>query len=275
MYHQDLYNTAIEAIRNGDLAFRLPEDKAVFPGEKAAIATINSMLEIMQEQRQNIEMASWEKLTRILTHEIMNSLAPIVSLSDTFMENESVLHSDMYEGIKTIHDTSEGLISFVDSYRKYSSLQKPKPETIDMASWLNVVTGIITSNHDVSVETRINPETLQISFDPNLLRQVLINIMKNAIEAQATQIQINAYQYADSPARIRISNNGSTISDDERQEIFVPFFTTKKSGNGIGLSLCRQIMTISGDSIELLPSNTNGWSTSFQLEFASSRIATL
>jgi len=265
MYHSDLYTTALEAIHNNDFSFRLPEDKAVFPGEKAAIVTINKMLEIMQEQRQNIEMASWERLTRVLTHEIMNSLAPIVSLSDTFMEEEEVKNSDMYEGIKAIHDTSEGLISFVDSYRKFSSLQKPQKELVEVKTMLSRIASIGLGGESATIEIKVEPENLQIELDQNLIRQVIINIVKNAVEAKASRIFINAYKYEDHSAKIIIYNNGTVISDAERKEIFVPFFTTKKKGNGIGLSLCRQIMKICGGNISVLPTGTNGWNTSFEV----------
>ncbi|MCR5312234.1 MAG: HAMP domain-containing histidine kinase [Bacteroidaceae bacterium] len=266
MYHESLYNMALEAIYNGDFSYRIPKEKAVFPGEQAAIETINKMLEIMQEQRQSIEMASWEKLTRILTHEIMNSLAPIVSLSDTFMEDVNIQHSDLYEGIKAIHDTSEGLISFVDGYRKFSSLQKPKTEVINIKNFLNNIVSLGIIPDSISVEINVEPENMVLTVDPNLIRQVITNIMKNAIEAGATRLLLYAFKYEGAPGRIRISNNGPSISNEEQKEIFVPFFTTKKAGNGIGLSLCRQIMNICGGSISILPTGTNGWNTNFQIE---------
>ncbi|MCQ2256787.1 MAG: HAMP domain-containing histidine kinase [Bacteroidaceae bacterium] len=263
MFDTSQYPLVLEAIKNGDFSFRLPT-KGLMPGERAARETINKMLEMMQEQRQNIEMASWEKLTRILTHEIMNSLAPIVSLSDTFMQEEEIKKSEYYDGIKAIHDTSEGLCSFVDSYRKFSSLQQPQPEHILVS---DLISGITKYSELVEITTSIEPHALTLYADPNLIRQIIINIVKNAIEASATKIHISAYQYNNNPLRIVIANNGKTISEEEQKEIFVPFFTTKKTGNGIGLSLCRQIMTISGGSIELLPANTNGWNVSFQLLF--------
>lgn len=264
MFDTSLYPLVLEAIRNNDFSFRLPMNGVMLPGERAARTTINQMMEIMQEQRQSIEMASWEKLTRILTHEIMNSLAPIVSLSDTFMQEEEIKSSEYYEGIKAIHDTSEGLCSFVDSYRKFSSLQQPTPEIINVRELLDNVK-LLTDRAEVEIS--IEPNDLTLYADYNLIRQVLMNIVKNAVEASATKIHITACQYNSGPLRMVISNNGTAISDSEQKEIFVPFFTTKKTGNGIGLSLCRQIMSISGGSIELLPAGTNGWNVNFQLLF--------
>lgn len=264
MFDTSLYPLVLEAIRNNDFSFRLPLNGVMLPGERAARTTINQMMEIMQEQRQSIEMASWEKLTRILTHEIMNSLAPIVSLSDTFMQEEEIKQSEYYEGIKAIHDTSEGLCSFVDSYRKFSSLQQPTPEMISVSDLLANVRQMAGK---VEVEVSIEPDDLRLYADYNLIRQVLMNLVKNAVEAGASKIHVTACQYNSGPLRIIVSNNGTAISESEQKEIFVPFFTTKKTGNGIGLSLCRQIMSISGGSIELLPTGTNGWAVNFQLLF--------
>lgn len=263
MFSTSLYPLVLEAIRNSDFSFRLPT-KGLLPGERAARETINRMMELMQEQTESIEMASWEKLTRILTHEIMNSLAPIVSLSETFLEEDEIKKSEYFEGIKAIHDTSEGLISFVDSYRKFSSLQLPQPEDINV---LELITGVRTifDNADISVE--VTPANLTLYADPNLIRQVITNIVKNAIEASAQHINISAYKYENNPLHIIISNDGKPIADNEQREIFIPFFTTKRSGNGIGLSLCRQIMNISGGSIALLPTGTNGWNVNFELQF--------
>lgn len=263
MFSTSLYPLVLEAIRNGDYSFRLPT-KGLLPGERAARETINRMMELMQEQTESIEMASWEKLTRILTHEIMNSLAPIVSLSDTFMQEEDIRNSEYYEGIKAIHDTSEGLSSFVDSYRKFSSLQQPQPEDIHVADLLMSVRRIF-DDKDITVD--VNPQDLTIYADPNLIRQVITNIVKNADEAGAKHINISAYRYDNNPAHIIISNDGKPIAESEHREIFIPFFTTKRSGNGIGLSLCRQIMNISGGTISLLPTGTNGWNVGFEIVF--------
>lgn len=261
MFSTSIYPLVIEAIRNGDYSFRLPT-KGLLPGERAARETINKMMGLMQEQTESIEMASWEKLTRILTHEIMNSLAPIVSLSQTFMEDDEILRSEYFEGIKAIHDTSEGLIAFVDSYRKFSSLQLPQPEDIRVA---DIGNGIRTMFDGVDIEVDVIPEDLALYADPNLIRQVLTNIVKNAIEASAKHVQISAYKYDDNPIHIIISNDGQPIADEEQRDIFIPFYTTKRSGNGIGLSLCRQIMNISGGTISLLPTGTNGWNVSFEI----------
>ena len=158
MFSTSLYPLVLEAIRNGDFSFRLPT-KGVLPGERAARETINHMMELMQEQRQDIEMASWEKLTRTLTHEIMNSLAPIASLSGTFVQEESIRNSDLYEGMKVIHETSKGLRSFVDGYRKFSSLQLPQPENIEVEILLRCLQ---TMAGKVDIEVKVEPANLQL-----------------------------------------------------------------------------------------------------------------
>lgn len=263
MFTSDAYNLIIEAINNGDFSFRMSTKGLMTPGERAARMTINRMMEIMQEQRQDIEMVSWEKLTLVLTHEIMNSLAPIVSLSDTFMSEPAIRESEYYEGIKAIHDTSEGLRSFVDSYRKFSSLQRPQPEAIVVDE---LFAGIITMTEaSVQFTSDVHPSDLTIYADANLMRQLFLNLVKNAVEAHATRINLSAYRYVEGSTHVIVSNDGAPIPEAEQRDIFVPFFTTKKTGNGIGLSLCRQIMKISGGTIKLLPEGTNGWNVSFEM----------
>ncbi len=261
IFNTSAYPLVLEAIRNGDFSFRLPT-KGLLPGERAARETINCMMELMQEQRQDIEMASWEKLTRTLTHEIMNSLAPIVSLTATFMQEESIRRSDLYEGMKAIHDTAEGLHTFVDGYRKFSSLQPPQPEDIDMRKLLN---GIQSMAGEMDVEVKVEPADLRLHADPNLMRQVLMNLTKNALEADAKRILISAFRCQKDTLRIFFYNDGRPIPTSERNEIFVPFFTTKKTGNGIGLSLCRRMIQLSDGTISLLPEGTNGWNVGFEL----------
>ncbi|MBR6203014.1 MAG: HAMP domain-containing histidine kinase [Bacteroidaceae bacterium] len=261
MFSTSLYPLVLEAIRNGDFSFRLPT-KGVLPGERAARETINHMMELMQEQRQDIEMASWEKLTRTLTHEIMNSLAPIVSLSGTFVQEESIRNSDLYEGMKVIHETSKGLRSFVDGYRKFSSLQLPQPENIEVEILLRCLQ---TMAGEVDIEVKVEPANLQLHADPNLMRQVLMNLMKNAVEADAKHVLISAFRDKLKTVHIVFYNDGAPIPTAERNDIFVPFYTTKKTGNGIGLSLCRRMIQLSGGSIALLPEGTNGWNVGFEL----------
>lgn len=216
------------------------------------------------------ELDSWIKLTRVLTHEIMNSIAPISSLSETFLKRSDVIGTPLYDGIRAIYETSTGLISFVDSYRKFSSLQKPSPEPFYLLDLLHQVEGLTLVPENIALTLQIEPAELMLYADPNLIRQVLINLIKNAVQAiggHKGRIHVRAYSSADEHVFVYVSNDGPAIPEAEAEQIFVPFFTTRSEGSGIGLSLSRQIMKLSGGTISLLRSGTNGWNTTFVLEF--------
>lgn len=235
-------------------------------GHRVRILTLNDIRNEMDSK----ELDSWIRLTRVLTHEIMNAITPISSLSETFMKRDDVIHSSLYEGIRAIHDTSAGLVSFVDSYRKFSSLQKPAPEAFYLTEPVGQIEGLHLIPPHITFTKLIEPSDLMLYADPNLIRQVLVNLIKNAVQAIGAgkgRIHLHAYSAADEHVFVHVSNNGPVIPEEEADEIFVPFFTTKKEGSGIGLSLARQIMKLSGGSISLLKAGTNGWNTTFVLEF--------
>ena len=251
-----------EAIRNRDLTFRLPTNH-MFSGERALQESLNQLGEHVREQVNLGEVESWEKLTRVLTHEIMNATAPIASISQSLLSNPAVKGSDMEEGILAIHNTVQHLNSFVDSYRKYSELQKPVARLVDLAgvvndlqqlfpelAWRNSLTGGIV-----------------IKTDPNLLRQILINLIKNAVEAGSKTIGVERVSGVEGRVSLCISNDGEPIPADARSSIFVPFFTTKRSGSGIGLSLSRRLLTLQGGMMSMLDEPRPGFHTSFLLEF--------
>lgn len=262
----------IDAIDNRDYTFRI-SNKNVWFGDKALIDTLNSLVKKIGDERQDVEVQSWEKLTRILTHEIMNGIAPITSLSDVFMRRKDVKESPIYDGIKAIHDTSIGLMDFVDSYRKFTSLQQPSPEYFSLRELIDGVKNLNSVPPGISLHVKYDLDDDMVYADKNLFRQVVINIVKNAVESfkdvthgNERVIQIFAYQYQGTPFRVAISNNGSPIPADVREDIFIPFFSTKKTGSGIGLALCRQIMRLSAGSVNLLHANANGWPTTFLIE---------
>ncbi len=237
--------------------------------ELVKVIVVNDIRDEMSDK----ELNSWIKLTRVLTHEIMNSIAPISSLTETFMNRKEIKDGPLYDGMRAIHETSNGLMSFVDSYRKFSALQKPQPVAFSLPDMLKSIRelGIIAA--DIRFTQQIDPEDLLIYADPNLIRQVFINLIKNAVQAiQETDmenglIHIQAFIDESEHTFVYISNNGPKVEEQTADEIFVPFFTTKKDGNGIGLSLSRRIMTLSGGRISLLPPGTKGWNTTFLLEF--------
>lgn len=216
------------------------------------------------------ELDSWIKLTRVLTHEIMNSMAPISSISDTFMQREDVKDSEIYDGIRAIHETSTGLISFVDSYRKFSALQQPQPEPFYVQEIMKQVSSLNIVPEHINLNIQVEPDDLMLYADSNLIRQILINLLKNAVQAIGNnegRILVHAYADKSEHVFINVSNNGPAISPELARQIFVPFFTTKQDGSGIGLSLARQIMKLSGGTITLLKTGTNNWPVTFQLEF--------
>lgn len=254
------------ATAKGEVQLAVRATEMLLGDETVRILTLNDIRNELDAK----ELDSWIKLTRVLTHEIMNSIAPISSLSETFLKRKDVIDSPIYEGIRAIHETSTGLISFVDSYRKFSALQKPSPEPFYLLDLLRQIQGLSLIPDMISLTLQIEPPGLMLYADPNLIRQVLINILKNAVQSiggEKGRIHIRAYSAADEHIFIYINNDGPVIPEAEAEQIFVPFFTTRTNGSGIGLSLSRQIMKLSGGSISLLRPHTNGWNTTFVLEF--------
>lgn len=251
-----------EAIRNHDLTFQLPT-KHMFSGEKALQETLNQLGEHIREQVNLGEVESWEKLTRVLTHEIMNATAPIASISQMMLHHPAVKDSDLEEGINAIHNTVVHLNSFVDGYRKYSALQKPVPREVDLTAVVNEVEQLF---QDVKWQSMM-PDSVIIRTDPNLLRQILINLVKNAIEAGAKTLGMECESGQEGKVLLYISNDGEIIPAEARSSIFIPFFTTKRKGNGIGLSLSRRLLTIQGGMMSLLDVPRNTFHTTFLLEF--------
>lgn len=251
-----------EAIRNRDLTFRLPT-RYMFSGERALQEALNQLGEHVREQVNLGEVESWEKLTRVLTHEIMNATAPIASISQMMLNSPTVKGSDLEEGVKAIHNTVNHLNSFVDSYRKYSELQKPLPQQVDLIAVINDVEQLF---NNVTWHNQLPVEAV-IKTDPNLLRQILINLIKNAIEAGAANLGMECRQSQAGRVMLYASNDGEPIPAEARTSIFIPFFTTKRKGNGIGLSLSRRLLTIQGGLISLLDEPRSGFYTTFLLEF--------
>ncbi len=245
-----------EAVRNHDFTFRLPV-KGLFYGEKALQEVLNDLgQEICRLVAEN-EVESWQRLTRVLTHEIMNVTTPIQSISQAYLEHPNVKATTLEKGIHAIHEASAHLVTFVDSYRKLTQLQEPIKENCNLKE-------IITKVTDLYPEIRWNidiPET-NVNIDESLIRQVFVNIIKNAIEAGAKSI---AFDWQDNC--LHISNDGNPIPTEVRCDIFVPFYTTKQTGTGIGLSLSRQIMTIQGGSLSLADKANNGYHTTFIVAF--------
>lgn len=230
-----------EAMRNRDFTFRLPTN-GLLPGERAMQQTLNQLGETIRQQVNQSEVESWERLTRVLTHEIMNATAPITSISQSMLNRNDVKGTPLEPGIQAIFDTSSHLSDFVSNYRKMSELEKPTLTDVPLRSLLDEV---CKAYPELAWEVSI-PSDLIVRADVGMLRQVLMNLTKNATEAGARKMVI-----VHSSLLLYIGNDGQPIPAENRQSLFVPFFTTKRSGSGIGLSLSRRMMTQQGGMLEL------------------------
>ena len=208
----------------------------------------------------NQEIDSWIKLIRVLTHEIMNTITPVTSLSETLLkELEESDKKDLCIGLETIHKTGTELLSFVNNYRRFTHVPQPQPSLFYVEPFLNRMA--MLCNHEVSI--KVSPKDLIVYADESLIAHVVTNLLKNAVEAikekESTEvsedklafIRIKAYANEQEAIVIDVTNNAGIIPDDIAAHIFIPFFTTKKEGSGIGLSLSRQIMRVSGGTLSL------------------------
>lgn len=246
-----------EAVRNGDYSFKL-STKGLLPGERALQQALNDMEGDIARLVAKHEVESWQKLTRVLTHEIMNATAPISSICQAYLSNPSLQGTPYEEGIRAIHATSKSLTTFVDSYRKLTLLQEPVIATVPLFPFIDSIKVLYPH-----IAWHISlPENATIDADENMLRQVFINLVKNAVEARATIVGI---RYC-SPNIIYVSNNGSPIPADVTREIFIPFFTTKPSGTGIGLSLSRQMLMMQDINLSLADNPLPGYHVTFKIE---------
>lgn len=246
-----------EAIRNHDFTFRLPV-KGLFFGEQALQEALNDLGQDINKLVAANEVESWQKLTRVLTHEIMNVSTPIQSISQAYLEHSLVRGTPLEKGIQAINEASHNLVTFVDSYRKLTQLQEPIKDLLLLNDF---VSGIREFYPSLQWKTLILPD-VTVNTDKTLLRQVLVNIIKNAIEAKAKVIEFRWTE-----GLLHISNDGNPIPAEVRRDIFIPFFTTKPTGTGIGLALSRQIITMQGGSMSLADKAESGYHVTFVLDF--------
>ena len=201
---------------------------------------------------QAVEVESWEKLTRVLTHEIMNSLTPIQSIAETMVGKTTTQEAS--EAFETISSSSRGLMQFVRNFREFSRLPEPKMKAIYVKPLLESCVRMAESyakDKDTCITLLCFPPDLMVYTDESQLSRVLLNIMKNAIEANPSRISVEADEKADESVEIRIANDGEPIDDETAKHIFTPFFTTREGGSGIGLSLSRRIITHLGGTLSL------------------------
>ena len=233
---------------------------------------VNELSEAMKNFRTRVlernEMEAWQKLIRVLTHEIMNSITPIISLSETLSEREMTEknYPVMRQGMQTIHRRSKGLLEFVENYRKLTRLPAPVRCPVSVRDLLQDLQKLFSEEY-IHIEIPQTNRTLQI--DRTQIEQVLINLIKNAKEAcgkvQNPLIEVKMNPTASWQCLITIQDNGEGILPEVLDKIFVPFFTTKTSGSGIGLSLCKQIMNRHGGNITV--QSIVGQGSCFTLQF--------
>ena len=233
-------------------------------------------LQNIQAELEEKEMEAWQNLVRVLTHEIMNSITPITSMTATLLDmlgsSGKHVHEDgdrlsaddieeMAEALKTIHQRSQGLMNFVNSYRNMTLIPEPQFKILPLSEFFMRVETLMKprlSDCGIRFQQTVEPETLEITADPNLLEQVMINLVLNAIQAvngvQEPYIRISASLSPENTIIITVEDNGVGMTEEALGKIFIPFFTTNKQGSGIGLSLSRQILrkhnaTISARSV--------------------------
>ena len=207
------------------------------------------------------EIDSWIRLTRVLTHEMMNSLTPVTSLSETLLELPGAQQDEeLRQGLETIHTTGKGLVNFVMSYRRLTRLPSPEPTLFDVCPFLERMIQLAKHQHpspNIRITLEKVQEDLMLYADESMMTQVLTNLLKNAVQAigadKEGEIRLRAYCDEQDVVRIEVSNNGPKIAPEIAEQMFVPFFTTKEEGSGIGLSLSKQMMRLQGGNVSLLP----------------------
>ena len=246
----------LDAFEDGEYNFRFKEDS------KFNI-TLNRIKWIVDRRRQQNEQESWTKLIRVLTHEIMNTVSPIASLSDALSHYvdvpQEIRDVDVKAGLETIASSSKDLIRFVESYRELAGVARPVKKAImvdELVSKVIELTSQQCMDAGVSCSYIAETEDVLIYADESQISRILINLIKNAIQAEARHISITSGIDSEEQTIISVSNDGIPISPASREQIFIPFFTTKRDGSGIGLSLSRQIMLAHNGRLDLVRSDS-------------------
>lgn len=255
----------LDAFEDGEYNFRFNETNRFN-------RTLNRIKWIVDSRHQQNETESWSKLIRVLTHEIMNTVSPIASLSDTLTrlihDPSTNHHNEIATGLETISTSSRELIDFVQSYRELTGVARPIKRPLMVR---DLIGKVMKLTHEQCREARAEctfserSEDTLIYADESQMSRILINLIRNALQAGATRIDISTEVDANSQTLIHVCNNGAAIPRESQEQIFIPFYTTKKQGNGIGLSLSRQIMQAHNGAIDLNHSDCD--STEFVLLF--------
>ena len=256
----------LDAFEDGEYNFRFTEDSRFNK-------TLNRIKWIVERRRQQNEQESWTKLIRVLTHEIMNTVSPIASLSDALSHYIDVPEDrreiDVKAGLEIISSSSKDLIKFVESYRELAGVARPVKKGLmvdDLARKVIDLTSEQCSVSDVVCTYHASAEDILIYADESQISRILINLIKNAVQAGAKHISITADIDGSEQTLIRVANDGAPITPEAQEQIFIPFFTTKHNGSGIGLSLSRQIMRAHNGMLDLTRSDDG--CTEFTLRFS-------
>lgn len=255
----------LDAFEDNELNFRF-QDNSRFN------RTLNRIKWILERKRQQDEQESWTKLIRVLTHEIMNTVSPIASLSEALSHwanvPEKEREMDLKAGLETIASSSNDLIGFVQSYRELAGVARPIMKALMLDQLVNKVIGLTLEQcNEAGAVCTYCPKTddILIYADESQIFRILINLIKNAVQAGAKHILITAEINQYDQTLVHVWNDGAPISPESQEQIFIPFFTTKQEGTGIGLSLSRQIMRAHNGMLDLTCSNEQG--TEFTLTF--------
>lgn len=248
----------MDALEDGEMNFRFRDNSSLN-------RALNRIRGIFKRRTAVDEAASWSKLFRVMTHEIMNTVAPIASLSDALSKDDSL---DVKAGLETISASSKDLIKFVESYRSMMKQAPPVRKAVMVDEMMERVLNLNKTRlkeQGVTISYTQKTPDLLIYIDESQIMQVLNNLIKNAVQAEANSIRISAELNSEDRTIISVTNNGKPVPLRQQDEIFVPFYTTKPNGTGIGLSLSRQIMTKHNGNITLVQSDKN--TTTFAMVF--------
>lgn len=281
-YHPEL-PARLRMLHPGELSIlqvRRQEDYSQLILSSMSFVVLNKPLTVVSMKNirsvlENKETEAWQKLIRVLTHEIMNSMTPIVSLSELLRNKQSSEklneedREEMSRAIETIFRRSSSLVRFVENYRKVTGIPSPVPEIIPVDSLLENA-ALLFKEEKETIRVRPFPSHLQVIADKTLIEQILINLIRNALDATKDcahpQIELSAGIDAEGKTFIQVKDNGTGIPADVQERIFIPFFTTKPAGSGIGLSISRQIMYMHKGSLTVISEEGKG--SRFVLTFA-------
>lgn len=255
-------NYMFDAFEDGETNFKFREKDSLNQ-------SLNRLRGIFEKQKIANEQESWTKITRVLTHEIMNTLSPVVSLSDSLISNDKFMKDGtLKESLDIISDSSRHLIDFVNTYRQITGIAKPVRLKTDLRKIIEKTVKLneqLLSDKNVNVSVQFPDNEVPVYVDEIQITQIIQNLIKNAWQAGTRNIDFHLKVLSDHSIVLWVKNDGDPIHIEVQDQIFIPFFTTKEEGTGIGLSVCRQIMRYHKGSIDLLRSNSS--ETIFEISF--------